>query len=87
MVHNHLLMQFQADLLNIPIIRPKITETTALGAAYAAGLAMGFWEDIYELSEKWQKDMLWVPQMEDSLRNSLYTNWKKAIEHSLNWVN
>jgi glycerol kinase len=84
-VRNNLLMQFQADILNIPIIRPVITETTALGAAYAAGLAMGFWESTLELSQKWKKDVEWTPQMEDSTRDALYKNWKKAIDHSMDW--
>jgi glycerol kinase len=86
MVRNNLLMQFQADILNIPIIRPKITETTALGAAYAAGLAMGFWESTLELSLKWQKDVQWDPIMDDQTRETLYRDWKKAINHSLDWV-
>ncbi len=85
MVRNNLLMQFQSDILNIPIIRPIITETTALGAAYAAGLAMGYWESMLELSEKWKKDVEWTPLMEDSTRDMLYKNWKKAIDHSMNW--
>ena len=86
MVRNELLMQFQADILNIPVIRPQVTETTALGAAYAAGLAMGYWANIQELSEKWQKDVQWDPIMDETTRNELYKNWKNAIDHSLNWV-
>lgn len=85
MVRNNLLMQFQADILNIPIIRPMITETTALGAAYAAGLAMEYWNNISELSEKWKKDIEWSPNMNDVTRDALYKNWKKAINHSMNW--
>ncbi|MBI9047795.1 MAG: glycerol kinase GlpK [Anaerolineaceae bacterium] len=86
MVQNELLMQFQADILNIPIIRPKITETTALGAAYAAGLAMDFWKNTFELSEKWKKDVQWNPKMDETTRQKYYGEWKKAIDHSLHWV-
>lgn len=86
MVKNELLMQFQADILNIPIIRPKVTETTALGAAYAAGLAMDFWKNTAELTDKWQMDKQWNPVMDNAIRDKLYGEWKKAIDHSLHWV-
>ena len=86
MVFNELLMQFQADLLNVPVIRPKITETTALGAAYAAGLACGFWHNPDELRENWQADKTWEPQMEEVNREKLYNGWQKAVSKSLDWI-
>jgi len=86
MVVNDLLMQFQADILNVPVIRPKVVETTALGAAYAAGLATGYWRDTNELKTNWQVDKTWQPQMDEKLRNSLYNGWLKAVQKSLNWV-
>ena len=86
MVHNDLLMQFQADILNVPVLRPRIAETTALGAAYAAGLAIGFWESTESLREQWQVDKIWQPGMEESTRSDLYRGWQKAVERSLNWV-
>ena len=86
MVHNDLLMQFQADILNVPVLRPRIAETTALGAAYAAGLAIGFWESTEGLREQWQIDKIWQPCMEESTRSDLYRGWQKAVERSLNWV-
>jgi glycerol kinase len=86
MVFNELLMQFQADLLNVPVIRPKITETTALGAAYAAGLACGFWNNPDELRENWQADKTWEPQMEEVNREQLYNGWQKAVSKSLDWI-
>ena len=86
MVFNELLMQFQADMLNVPVIRPKVTETTALGAAYAAGLACGFWENLDDLRENWQIDKTWEPQMDEAIRVDLYHGWQKAINKSLNWV-
>jgi glycerol kinase len=86
MVINDLLMQFQADLLNVPVVRPKVVETTALGAAYAAGLATGYWRDTNELKSNWQIDKTWQPQMDENVRNSLYHNWLKAVQKSLNWI-
>ena len=86
MVFNELLMQFQADLLDVPVIRPKVAETTALGAAYAAGLAVGFWKNFDELRLNWGKDKEWTPQMEDSRRNFLYAGWKKAVSRTFDWV-
>jgi glycerol kinase len=86
MVVNHLLMQFQSDLLNIPVVRPKITETTALGAAYAAGLAVGFWKNTKALRANWQPDKQWNPSMKKSTRKALLAQWSKAIERSLGWV-
>ncbi|GAB4400729.1 MAG: glycerol kinase GlpK [Anaerolineales bacterium] len=86
MVFNDLLMQFQADILNVPVIRPKVSETTALGAAYAAGLAVGFWKDIDSLRENWGKDKEWVPAMEAAARESLYSGWKKAVTRTFDWA-
>jgi glycerol kinase len=86
MVVNDLLMQFQADILNVPVVRPSVSETTALGAAYAAGLAVGFWKSLDDLMENWQVDKRWRPQMEEPERASLYRTWQKAISRSLDWV-
>lgn len=86
MVFNELLMQFQADILNVPVIRPKVAETTALGAAYAAGLAVGFWKDFDELRVNWGKDKEWRPDMDSSKREKLYSGWKKAVTRTFDWV-
>jgi len=86
MAVNDLLMQFQADILGVPVIRPKVTETTALGAAYAAGLAVGFWRDFDDLRSHWQEDKIWTPKMPESQREELHGMWRKAVERSLNWV-
>jgi len=86
MVFNDLLMQFQADVLNVPVIRPKVAETTALGAAYAAGLAVGFWKDYNELRVNWAKDHEWQPAMDSKLRKTLYSGWKKAVTRTFDWV-
>jgi len=86
MVTNELLMQFQADLLNVPVIRPKITETTALGAAYAAGLAVGFWPDLESLRRNWTMDKTWLPAMSPEERENKFGDWKKAVERTFNWV-
>jgi glycerol kinase len=86
MVFNELLMQFQADILNVPVIRPKIAETTSLGAAYAAGLAVGYWTGFDELSANWGKDREWLSGMDEPTRQKLYTGWKKAVTRSFDWV-
>jgi glycerol kinase len=86
MVYNELLMQFQADMLNVPVIRPQVAETTALGAAYAAGLAVGFWKDYDELRINWGKDKEWKPDMPDETRNHLYAGWKKAVTRTFDWM-
>jgi len=86
MVNNQLLMQFQADILGVPVVRPKIADTTALGAAYAAGLAVGFWESFDDLHENWQISQTWEPHMEPNHREKLYQGWLKAIERTFNWV-
>jgi glycerol kinase len=86
MVFNELLMQFQADILDVPVIRPKVAETTALGAAYAAGLAVGFWKDYDELRANWGKDKEWKPNMDVHRRKSLYAGWKKAVTRTFDWI-
>jgi glycerol kinase len=86
MVYNELLMQFQADMLNVPVIRPKVTETTALGAAYAAGLAVGFWPDLESLRRNWTVDKTWLPVMPEKERGKKYGEWKKAVERTFGWV-
>jgi glycerol kinase len=86
MVYNDLLMQFQADMLNVPVVRPKVAETTALGAAYAAGLATGFWEGVDDLKANWQKDRIWQPQMDDGTRQRLYQGWLRAVQRSMHWL-
>lgn len=86
MVFNELLMQFQADILGVPVIRPKVAETTALGAAYAAGLAVGFWKDYDELRLNWGRDREWKPSMPKEKRASLYSTWKKAVTRTFDWI-
>lgn len=86
MVVNDLLMQFQADILDREVIRPAMRETTALGAAYAAGLASGYYRDTAELTENWQADVTWRPQMPPAPREQLYRTWKKAVTRSFDWV-
>jgi glycerol kinase len=83
---NNQLMQFQSDILNTVVIRPQITETTALGAAYLAGLAIGFWKDISELQQYWQKDRAFTPTMDDDKRSDLQRNWKKAMKAAQAWT-
>jgi glycerol kinase len=86
MVFNELLMQFQADILGVPVVRPKVAETTALGAAYAAGLAVGFWKDLDELRLHWGRDREWRPAMDSARREKLYSGWKKAVTRTFDWV-
>jgi glycerol kinase len=86
MVFNELLMQFQADVLGVPVIRPKVAETTALGAAYAAGLAVGFWKEVEELRKNWQVDRTWEPKMDPTEREKEYKLWKKAVTRTFDWV-
>lgn len=86
MVMNDLLMQFQSDILATPVVRPMVKETTALGAAYAAGLAVGFFKDTEELSANWAVDQRWDPAMEEQTRERLYHFWKKAVTRSFDWV-
>ncbi|PVE19966.1 glycerol kinase GlpK [Arthrobacter sp. Bz4] len=86
MVANDALMQFQSDILGIPVIRPKVTETTALGAAYAAGLAVGFWKDTDELATNWAEDKRWTPSMDVGERDRQLRLWKKAVTRTFDWV-
>jgi glycerol kinase len=86
MVRNELLMQFQADLLGVPVVRPRITETTSMGAAYAAGLAVGFWADEKELESHWQAERTFQPKMEAQERERLQAQWQKAVERTLGWI-
>jgi glycerol kinase len=86
MVFNELLMQFQSDILCVPVIRPKVAETTALGAAYAAGLAVGFWSNFDELRANWGKDKEWDPQMDDATREKLFSDWKRAVTRTFDWI-
>ena len=86
MVANELLMQFQADLLNVPVVRPRISETTSLGAAYAAGLALGFWPDFQSLRDNWQRDAEWTPKMDRSQADAFYEKWKQAVTRTFDWV-
>jgi glycerol kinase len=86
MTANELLMQFQADVLGVPVIRPAVTETAALGAAFAAGLAVGFWSDLDELRARWAEDRRWEPRMDPQLREREYAQWKKAVTRTLDWA-
>ncbi|MBI3150988.1 MAG: glycerol kinase GlpK [Chloroflexi bacterium] len=86
MVFNELLMQFQSDILDVPVVRPKVAETTALGAAYAAGLAVGFWKNTDELKTNWGRDKEWSPKMDAKQREGLYSGWKKAVTRTFDWV-
>jgi glycerol kinase len=86
MVVNELLMQFQADILGVPVIRPTVNETTALGTAYAAGLAVGFWKSEDELRANWGIDKEWHPEMAEGERERLFSGWQKAVKRSLDWV-
>jgi glycerol kinase len=86
MVYNNLLMQFQADILGVPVIRPTVAETTSLGAAYAAGLAVGFWDKVEDLRANWGKDKEWDPKMDPAEREKEYKGWKKAVTRTFDWV-
>ena len=86
MVANELLMQFQADILGAPVVRPTVTETTALGAAYAAGLAVGFWAGPEALRQNWSIDRTFEPTMAETQREHLYRIWQKAVTRTLDWV-
>src|SRR3712207_3392915 len=83
---NDLCMQIQADVLGVPVSKPVVAETTALGAAYAAGLAVGFWKDTDELRENWNEDKRWVPAWSDDQRAKGYAQWQKAVQRTLDWV-
>jgi glycerol kinase len=86
MVDNDLLMQFQADILDRPVLRPAVKETTALGAAYAAGLAVGFYKDFEDLRSQWSVDRTWQPHMDCKKREAMYSSWKKAVSRSFDWL-
>jgi glycerol kinase len=86
MIENELLMQFQADILGVPVVRPVVAETTALGAAYAAGLAVGFWSGTEELERKWLEEKRWEPRIDDKERAALLATWRKAVTRTFDWV-
>jgi glycerol kinase len=86
MVANELLMQFQSDILAVPVVRPRVTETTALGAAYAAGLAVGYWSGLADLERNWAVDKRWQPALPAAERDRLYRSWQKAVTRSFDWV-
>ena len=86
MVANDTLMQFQADVLGIPVVRPAVIETTALGAAYAAGLAVGFWADLDVLRANWREDRRWEPAMDDAERTDRLRVWQKAVTRTFDWA-
>ncbi|MEI2420250.1 FGGY-family carbohydrate kinase, partial [Arthrospira platensis SPKY2] len=83
---NNFLMQLQADIIGEEVIRPKVAETTSLGAAYAAGLAVGFWPDLDSLLKNWQVDQTWQPVIDEERRAKGYAGWKKAVERTFNWI-
>ncbi len=83
---NDLLMQFQCNLLNVPVVRPKIYETTALGAAYLAGLAVHYWENLDDMQQQWQVDKKFVPEMETGRRTELLNGWQRAVRSSIAWA-
>ena len=84
--NNNLMMQFQADILGVPVVRPQVTETTALGAAYLAGLAVGYWQSEEEIASQWQEERRFEPQMEAAERERLMRRWKQAVERSRAWA-
>ena len=86
MVYNDTLMQFQADILGVPVVRPVVAETTALGAAYAAGLAVGYWANLEDLRVNWQVDKVYEPTMDADTRAQLYKGWLKAVQRSMHWI-
>ncbi len=86
MVVNELLMQFQADILGVPVIVPAVAETTVLGAAYAAGLATGYWASVDEVNANWSEARRFEPAMDEETRSALHASWKKAVEKSLDWA-
>ena len=79
-------MQFQADILGVPVVRPVVAETTALGASYAAGMAVGFWTSEQEVRDNWAEDKRWEPKMDAATRDALYKEWKKAVTRTFDWV-
>ena len=83
---NNLLMQFQSDILNCKVVRPKVTETTALGAAYLAGLAVGYWKDIKDIQQQWQIDKVFEPQINEDKRKGLVSGWQRAVKATIAWA-
>jgi glycerol kinase len=83
---NDMLMQLQADVLGVPVVRPVVAETTALGAAYAAGLAVGFWKDLDDLRQNWKMDRQWEPRWSADQRDAAYAGWEKAVQRTLGWI-
>jgi glycerol kinase len=86
MVVNDLLMQLQADILDVEVIRPRVAETTALGAAYAAGLAVGYWHDLADLTDNWSMDKCWTSSISGARREHLCGGWQKAVQRTLDWL-
>jgi glycerol kinase len=86
MTANGLLMQFQADVLGVPVVRPTVPETTCLGAAYAAGLAVGVWPDLAALRANWRQDAEWRPRLAAEAREKACRKWKKAVQRTLDWI-
>jgi len=86
MVHNELLMQFQADVLGVPVTRPVVSETTALGAAYAAGYAVGFWRSTAEMKDNWRIEKTWQPDLESKARTEQFSQWQKAVTRTFDWI-
>ena len=86
MTANETLMQFQADQVGVPVVRPVVAETTALGAAYAAGIAVGFWNGEQDVIDNWAEDKRWEPSMDEGERERLYRQWKKAVTRTFDWV-
>jgi glycerol kinase len=86
MIANETLMQFQANILGVPVVRPVIAETTALGAAYVAGLAVGFWSSTEELRKLWKEEKRWLPEFTAEERETRLRVWNKAVQRSLNWI-
>src|SRR5699024_7076833 len=86
MIANETLMKFQADILGVDVVRPKVAETTALGAAYAAGIAVGFWSGQEDVVANWTEDTRWRPELAEEERERLYRNWKKAVTKTFDWV-
>ena len=86
MTPNNLLMQFLADVLDVPVMRPIVAETVSLGAAYTAGLAVGFWQDIEGLRKNWHRAAEWLPSMDPEAREKGYRKWKKAVARTVDWV-
>jgi glycerol kinase len=86
MTANNLLMQFLADVLAVPVVRPIVAETVSLGSAYAAGLAVGFWPDLASLEANWHKAAEWLPAMDDEMRAKGYRKWKKAVARAVDWL-